>query len=366
MKKYFQGILLVLVFGTLSVAFNNCGGDASSSTGSSLPLDIVDETITCEPTGQVLRLSKLSETCFGKIMENEESALFQNFTSYIPNYPLATVIATKKSRWIYLPEGTAVDNSDPDNWVYPVGTIFWKEFASEDVKIETRMLEKVTEGEGIEHWKSYTYYWTMDQTDAVFFAEDEFPTGPELAGQYAYDNYTTRDAGGTITSYDYKVPNRQECLACHSGAKDVVLGFTGFQLLGANSGLRLNALESEGWLSTPVTASYVISGSETNRRVVGLMQSNCAGCHSPFNVDPTPVSQANFKLSSGITDTSQMEPIRTLIDNGKMIPGDPDNSRIVQRLENQGGSGFMPPTIDGIPQQHYGFTQLVRQWISEM
>ena len=47
---------------------------------------------------------------------------------YAPQYPLYTDGAVK-SRWIYLPPGQQIDASEPDQWVFPVGTRIFKEFA---------------------------------------------------------------------------------------------------------------------------------------------------------------------------------------------------------------------------------------------
>jgi hypothetical protein len=54
---------------------------------------------------------------------------------YTPQYPLWSDGATKR-RWIRLPPGAAIDASDPDAWVFPVGTKLWKEFSFER-RVET-------------------------------------------------------------------------------------------------------------------------------------------------------------------------------------------------------------------------------------
>ena len=57
---------------------------------------------------------------------------------FSPQYPLWSDGAAK-ARWIYLPPGTAIDTSDPDDWTFPVGTRFWKEFTFNGRKVETRL-----------------------------------------------------------------------------------------------------------------------------------------------------------------------------------------------------------------------------------
>ena len=49
---------------------------------------------------------------------------------YTPLFPLWSD-AAEKQRFLLLPPGTAVDTSDPENWVFPVGTLFVKHFGYE-------------------------------------------------------------------------------------------------------------------------------------------------------------------------------------------------------------------------------------------
>lgn len=38
----------------------------------------------------------------------------------------AVVGRREKQRWISLPEGEVIDNSDPNEWIFPIGTKVWK------------------------------------------------------------------------------------------------------------------------------------------------------------------------------------------------------------------------------------------------
>src|SRR6476659_1959473 len=58
---------------------------------------------------------------------------------YSPQYPLWTDGAVK-ARWIRLPDGAAIDARDEDQWRFPVGTKFWKEFSFGGRRVETRFL----------------------------------------------------------------------------------------------------------------------------------------------------------------------------------------------------------------------------------
>ncbi len=60
--------------------------------------------------------------------------------------PGSTSGATAPSRlgWVYLPPGATIDTSNMDEWTFPVGTKFWKEFVVAGVLTETRLLHKVS------------------------------------------------------------------------------------------------------------------------------------------------------------------------------------------------------------------------------
>src|SRR5262245_50772585 len=58
---------------------------------------------------------------------------------YEPRFALWSDGASKR-RWIELPPDTTIDDTDPDHWVFPVGTRFWKEFRTPTgALLETRL-----------------------------------------------------------------------------------------------------------------------------------------------------------------------------------------------------------------------------------
>jgi len=102
-----------------------------------------------------------------------------------------------KHRWIYLPPGSKIDTSDPDEWKFPVGTKTWKEFRVNGRRVETRFYMKTS----ADQWAWTTYLWSNDETKA-----DRLDTGKP-------------NAEGT-----YEVPKVDSCDQCHRGRKDKVLG----------------------------------------------------------------------------------------------------------------------------------------------
>ena len=74
-----------------------------------------------------------------------------------------------KTRWIYLPPGGVIDTTDMDNWVFPVGTKIWKQFALGGQIVETRLIWK-TSSSG---WTYLDYLWSADGTSAKRFDDGE-------------------------------------------------------------------------------------------------------------------------------------------------------------------------------------------------
>lgn len=127
--------------------------------------------------------------------------------SYTPQYALWSDGAAKR-RWIRLPPGTSIDASDPDAWVFPVGTKLWKEF-SLGRRVETRFIERLADGT----WRFVAYAWTPDGSDAVL--------APARG---------LRGAAESVPGIPHDIPSVYDCRACHEGGPTPVLGFSALQL----------------------------------------------------------------------------------------------------------------------------------------
>src|SRR5262249_29220815 len=60
---------------------------------------------------------------------------------FAPTYTLWSDGAEKR-RWVYLPPGQKIDDSDMDHWSFPMGTKLWKEFRFSGNRVETRLIYK--------------------------------------------------------------------------------------------------------------------------------------------------------------------------------------------------------------------------------
>ncbi len=164
-----------------------------------------------------------------------------------------------KTRWMYLPPGQKIDTSNMDEWTFPVGTRFWKQFVVGGVLIETRMIHKVAVGD----WYLTTYQWSSDASSTT-----ELTTGA----------VGVNDAG-------YEIPNQQKCGECHQGRADYVLGFEAVSLSSPDAGgMPMTALEAHQLITDFPDASLAIPGTPTEVAALGYLHANCGiTCHNPDN-----------------------------------------------------------------------------------
>ncbi|MES1183089.1 MAG: anthrone oxygenase family protein [Myxococcales bacterium] len=242
--------------------------------------------------------------------------------SFTPQFELWSDGAQKR-RWLSLPPGQSIDQRDPDNWQFPVGTQLWKEFTVQGVRVETRLLRKI--GAGDEDWVATAYVWLRDGSDAV-----ATPNGASNALGTAHD-----------------VPAAGQCLACHGGRKSFVLGYSAVQL---------------GYATLPA--------SETDRRALGYLHANCGHCHNQDRPGAAsarcynPENELDFWLRTdrlrSVTDTPTYQSGRGVA----FEPGDPDSSRMIELMSDRGFLRQMPPLgTEVVDERGLGS---VRAWISTL
>jgi hypothetical protein len=280
----------------------------------------------CDPVPEAL-LSRLpawlSET--GLYAEPSARVMTANVRSYRPRFELYSDGADKR-RWIQLPVGARIDASDPDDWQFPEGTRFWKEFALENRAIETRLLQKV--GPAPDDWVGAAYVWLPDGSDARLALEGE------------------ADAGGT----PHDVPPATQCFGCHGGRASRVLGFSAIQLAApadaTSTRSQLVQLGADGSFHEPVPRVPVLPGDANTQSALGYLHANCGHCHNGSRppragarcFDP----ERGFDLSLRVAELDAVTQTRAYAStvDGIVVPGSPEHSELYRRLE--GGSFFMP------------------------
>jgi len=252
----------------------------------------------------------------GLFASGQRDRLGAGVEPFEPQHPLWSDGASKR-RWIRLPPGTAIDAGDPDRWRFPRGTKLWKEF-SHGRPVETRYLELGADG----HWRFATYVWSADGRTA------------RLA-----------PAGGLTLSVEgapagrYEVPSRDDCLACHAGARSPVLGIGALQL-----GPDLPRWVREDRLRNAPPAwrdrAAVLPGvTEAERAARGYLHANCGHCHHGAGGVPVPLvlaqdvagnaAPAPAQLHEALRRMSTREPTQQMPPLGTRIP-DPHGQALLR------------------------------------
>lgn len=270
---------------------------------------------------------------------------------YAPAHPLWSDNAVK-TRWFYLPPGTQIDATNMNEWVFPVGTKFWKEFVLDGKRVETRFLWKT----GASNWVRTTYRWNVTE-DAATRLDD---------GQWAGPDAGAPDAG------NYEIPAVARCNDCHNGRIDKILGFEAINLgVPGATGVTLADLVSEGLLKNPpATTSLAIPDDGTGYSVeaLGWLHTNCGvTCHSESPGAMCGIRGMRLRLAYGelapddggtpsvaatMAYTTSVNVPSSLPDATYMriAPGDVDHSAISYLAGHRGGgaNNQMPPIVSHI------------------
>lgn len=337
-KKNAKSILLLSAIALVSVLlFQNCGkgfqaghvleGSSFSSTASGLTIPIPSQ-----------RVSKLSDSAFFRQYNRTN---ISNFKRFEPQYPLYSDNTTKR-RWIYLPEGEQINTQNLDGWIFPKGTILWKEFTLDGIKIETRVLEKFGDGNGPAAWRPSVYLWRNDQSDADLLDPSitDFYTSTQIPNLTMGEKeiYAAFEAQSR-----YKIAHTNQCMNCHQGVVDVSLGFNYLQLSSTRI-VSIQTLRDERKLSHPPMLNDELPGTLVQKAGLGYIQGNCAHCHNPRG--GAPHNFRHFANNDRYTD----EPLVMAVNatSGLIVAGAPDSSRLYNRF--QGLSTPLGGTSNRMPQ----------------
>lgn len=254
----------------------------------------------------------------------------------------------EKERFVLLPEGASIDTNDPDAWVYPVGTVLFKTFSRDGLRIETRINTKVSEGSGISHWTMQTFAWNAAQ-DGV-----------------------TEVTDGVINALgtDHDIPATSLCASCHTGAAaDVALGFTAIQLNHEGTDVSLADLIAEARLTDPIDVDAArIPGTGDVREALGYLHANCGGCHGGPAAFPVPDPMVLW-VDVGISEPTLTPSYLTTVGvvSGwpgapyRVAPGLPDDSAVLRRMQSRVVGAQMPPIATELP--HALAIGTMRRWI---
>jgi hypothetical protein len=284
---------------------------------------------------------------------------------YTPAYQLWSD-AAGKARYAYLPAGKTIDASSPDDFKYPVGTKFWKEFwvgPKGNQKLgETRYLLKDKLG-----WLYTTYVWSEDGSAAV----------------------QKNDGVTNLFGSGHGVPTRDQCKECHSGRPDFILGWDPYLLGRGASGTTLDMLMKApgGPLLTGITPqamAAVVPGDAVEQAALGYLHTNCGvSCHNGTTLAPAKMSSLNLRLEVATSGSVQQTgAVATAINrrasaNAETVglplssdqyyhfrPLDPMRSLSLARMKYRGSPTAMPPLASHLVDEEG--VAIIKAWIEQM
>jgi hypothetical protein len=303
----------------------------------------------------------------GLCVDHACTQISAGISSYTPRYPL-WADAASKHRWMQLPPNGKIDTTDPDHWVFPVGTKFWKEFTAKDasnndVRVETRFIWRIANNGVPNDWYYVAYQWnaTEDDTIAVPFGQ--------------------ADANGTT----HDIPNRIGCSVCHGNLpQSFILGFGAIQLdhAAATGDIAIDDLVSSHWLTqNPPGATqphYPLPGAGTTAQdAIGYLHANCGHCHNPTSKVYTD-QQVTMDLRLTTTSLSSLSttPVyQTAVDHDATMPvnsltklvvrNQPDQSILMFRFESDPMSSYHMPKL-GSEVTDAAADTILRDWITNI
>jgi hypothetical protein len=296
-----------------------------------------------------------SLVCSGLYADVASKTIAPGVEPYAPAVPLWSDGASKQ-RWIGLPAGTKIDNTNPDEWIFPVGTKLWKEFSKDGKRVETRLWQKVS----ATFWVNATYAWNADESAA------------------------TRTDGGDIPwgTGTYHIPTNDECQKCHRGRIDHILGFDQVLLgLAGAQGMTLGRLVAEGRLTSPPKTTTLVIGDDGTALAppaLAWLHVNCGTtCHNRnsnatawstgmfLRLDPTELDGRSSKgfdsltTTIGVAETSPNWPGRS-----RIVAHDPAHSLLYQLISHRGTGNQMPPIATSVVDE--ADIPLIAAWIEQL
>lgn len=316
---------------------------------------------------------KLSEYHFfkgdiKKLIPNDRVLPYDLITALFSDY-------AHKSRFVWMPEGTAAQYSKEEALDFPVGAVLIKNFYfptdfRDETKgrklIETRLLIRRKNG-----WDNLAYEWNDQQTDAVL----------TIVGDTKKVDFINLQ--GEQIHFNYSIPNKNQCKNCHN--LNNVAEPIGPKIRNLNKALTypegtMNQLEKwtavgylQGYkkeenLDNKLYNAFDATSGTLEQRAKSYLEVNCAHCHrreGSANTtglflllsDKNPESWGIMKspVSAGRASGNFMYDV---------VPGKPDSSILVYRISENDPEIRMPEL--GRTLQHKEAVALIREWIASM
>jgi hypothetical protein len=323
--------------GTGGVSGSGGAGNASDCTAA-LPASVF-----CQPLGP-LPLSIKGTGLFPAAPDFTQHAA--SMLEYAPDPPLWSD-GMEKQRFLVLPTGKKIDNTDRKGWVFPDGTLFVKTFFDDSGPqgaphpIETRLIRLVKAS----NYEFFIYQWNADGSDATLVMNDlegdinaEIPVAITIKRNVNGQPFMLN--GGQ--PFMHSLPSRDACDQCHSQNGMVAQTFIGFDELRLNSKFKADAAKTQlqtfadaGVFSQPLPADPATITDASNDggrllRVKRFLFGNCVTCHNGNGqVDFHPDVLVANTVGKPTEAQSVMPPAGWL----RVVPGDPAKSVLYVQMQ---------------------------------
>lgn len=281
-----------------------------------------------------------------------------------------------KSRFLYLPPGSAMEYSESSSFSFPVGSALIKTFYyPHDFRkpqdghrlIETRLLVH-TSNRG---WFGAAYLWNEEQTDAELV----------VAGERVTIDWVHFD--GEQRSTKYMVPNMNQCKFCHSAfGKGKPLGPTARQLnreftyRDGHTANQLAEWTARGILTgapEPADAPQVAKWDNPHSgtvfdRVRGYLDTNCSHCHNPGGLASNKRIDLRYRQTEPWKRGVELRSTGGNYAESKLekviVSGHPERSAVYRRIVSTDFT-FMMPQL-GRSVVHEEGAALIAEWIESL
>ncbi len=293
-------------------------------------------------------------------------------------YHIATPLFTDyalKYRFIYVPKGKAARYDPKEAFAFPVGTILVKTFAyapdlrhlEQDVRwVETRLLVHSRRG-----WRAFPYVWRPDGTDAEL----------KVAGARIPISFIAPN--GRRQQIRYHVPNMNQCKGCHVLGKTITPIGPKARNLNTPHDYGNDVIENQlvhwtrlgilaGAPADPDKAPRVPAFDDENAplalRARAYLDVNCGHCHRPEGPASTSGLFLTWDEPYGPNLGIMKRPTAAGRGAGDLlydiVPGRPDESIVVYRMESTDPGVMMPELGRSIV--HEEGVALIRAWIAAL
>jgi hypothetical protein len=331
----------------------DAGTDANAVPADAAPdgLPAVDctaqpNTLICKPTGKMP--ATIKETGFFPFAPDLTKHP-ANMLEYVPS-PELWSDGMGKQRFIVLPAGQKIDNTDRAKWDFPIGTIFIKTFFDDTGAggtprpRETRFIRRVGDATAFREYDYYLYEWNAGATDATLVVDDENGDVQQskdvmVTIKRVKDGQTFMVNGGR--PFAHTLPSRAACAECHAENGKVTQTFIGFDELRLNSkfaptstrtqlqDLAAAAIFKMAPPASPATLADSTVPTEPLPRVKRFVFGNCVHCHNGTQVvDFRPdVFEKNT-----INQDTEAQSVKPPAGWKRVFPGDPLKSVVFVQM----------------------------------